>query len=750
MIINQLREKGMKKIISMGVALLSFQAFADEGQWQPHQIKGLQHEFNRIGMELSAKQVSSLDQYPMNAVVGLGGCSASFVSPQGLVVTNHHCAYGAIANNSTPENNLIKQGFLAKNLSEELSGGPSQRIYITEEVTDVTSKVIANLGELTGKARYDAIQTSRKAIIKACETSADFRCSVRSFHHGLEYFLLKQLMIKDVRLVYAPPDSLGNFGGDIDNYEYPRHVADFTFIRAYVDKNGNSANYSKDNVPFKPKSFLKVNASGVKQGDGIILAGYPGRTSRYKLASEIDFAGSWSYPAQVAMYNQTLDTIATATQASPALQVKYSSSVKSINNRMKKRMGLMDGFKVTDIHGIKLAQEQALLTWISQDESRAQYSLSHGQLSKLLEQDQANSKRDFYFSYANQSNLLRTASRLYRLAKENEKPDSERESGYQERDINRIKSGLKRLEKRFDADVDLALWKLYVTEYLKQGKAVRVELFDKQLGFNESITDTKLTTILGDFYQNTGLGDYQTRLSWVGKTAKEFEQSNDAFIKLAVSLYPLAMKVEAQQKEMAGQLAQIRPQYMEAIIAFNRSLGKPVYPDANGTLRISYGTVDGYPAVDGVYKTPFTSLEGLAAKATGVAPFDAPSPLLTAIKNRDYGQYNQQYVQQPFASKWHCKLFDCNERKLTEFNSVPVNFLSSADTTGGNSGSPIMNAHGDLVGLNFDSTYESITKDWYFNPRITRAIHVDIRYILWLMDHVHGADNLIKEMTIVK
>jgi hypothetical protein len=740
----------MKKIISIAIALVSFQALADEGQWQPHQMKGLQHEFDRIGMALSAKQVSSLDQYPMNAVVGLGGCSASFVSPQGLVVTNHHCAYGAIANNSTPNNNLIKQGFLAKNLNEELPGGPQQRIYITEEVTDVTNKVVGNLGELAGKARFDVIETNRKSIIKACETSADFRCSVRSFHHGLEYFLLKQLMIKDVRLVYAPPDSLGNFGGDVDNYEYPRHVADFTFIRAYVDKNGNSANYSKDNVPFKPKSFLKVNASGVKKGDGIILAGYPGRTSRYKLASEIDFAGTWNYPTQVAMYNKTLDAIADATKGNPTLQVKYSSSVKSINNRMKKRLGLMDGFKVTDIHGIKLAQEQALLTWISQDEARAQYSLSHGQLSQLLTQDQADTRRDFYFRYASQSSLLRAASRLYRLAKENEKPDSERESGYQARDVNRIKSGLKRLKTRFDANVDLALWQLYVGEYVKQDNAVRVTVFDNALGLKESMSEVELAAALSKFYQQSMLADYDTRLAWVGKTVKDFDQSDDAFIKLAVSLYPLAMKVEAQQKEMAGQLAQTRPQYMEAIIAFNRSLGKPVYADANGTLRISYGTVDGYPAVDGVYKTPFTSLEGLAAKATGNAPFDAPAPLLAAIKKRDYGRYNQQFVEPQFPSKWHCKLFGCNQRVLNEFNSVPVNFLSSADTTGGNSGSPVMNAHGDLVGLNFDSTYESITKDWYFNPRITRAIHVDVRYMLWLMEHVYGADNVIKEMTIVE
>lgn len=739
----------MKKIVSIAAVLTAFGAFADEGQWQPHQIKKLQHEFDRIGMQLSAEQVSSLDKYPLNAVVGLGGCSASFVSPNGLVVTNHHCAYGAIANNSTPENNLIKKGFLAKTMSEELSGGPRQRVYITEEVTDVTDKVVAELGELTGKARFDAIANKRKALVKACETSDDYRCSVRSFHHGMEYFLLKQLMIKDVRLVYAPPDSLGNFGGDIDNFEYPRHVADFTFIRAYVDKDGKSANYSKDNVPFKPKSYLTVNGNGVKKGDGVILAGYPGSTSRYKLASEIDFAGSWSYPAQVAMYNKTLDTIALATKGKPALDVMYSSTVKSINNRMKKRMGLMDGFKATDIHGIKLKQEQDLLNWIAKDNSRAQYSLTHGELSALIEKNQASAKQGFYANYAASSSLLSAASRLYRLAIESEKPDSERESGYQARDINRIKSGLKRLKTRFDAGVDQQLWQTYISEYLSQGDSVRVAAFDKALGLTSDMTDAQINDVLAKFYAGSQLADYDTRLNWVGKSVQDFQQSDDAFIKLAVALYDSNMKREAQRKEMAGQLAQVRPEYMKAIIAFNRSLGKPVYPDANGTLRVTFGTVDGYPAADGVYKTPFTSLEGLAAKATGEFPFDAPAPLIKAINDRDYGNYAQKYVEKQFPSKWHCKLFGCHEKILNEFNSVPVNFLSSADTTGGNSGSPVMNARGELVGLNFDSTYESITKDWYFNQRITRAIHVDVRYMLWLMEH-YGADNLIEEMKIVK
>lgn len=740
----------MKKIISWSLLVLATGAVADEGQWQPHQIKDLQHEFSRVGIVLPAEQVSSLDQYPMNAVVGLGGCSASFVSNQGLVVTNHHCAYGAIANNSTPENNLIEQGFLAKSMSEELPGGPQQRIYITEEVTDVTNQVLGDLDGLNGKARYDAIQSQRKAIIKQCESDPAYRCSVSSFHHGMEYFLLKQLMIKDVRLVYAPSDSVGNFGGDIDNFEYPRHVADFTFIRAYVGKDGKPANYSKDNVPFKPKSHLKVSAKGVKKGDGIIVAGYPGRTSRYKLASEIDFAGKWHYPTQVEMYTKTLETIAQATSENSADQVKYSSTVKSINNRMKKRKGLMDGFKATDIHGIKLEQEKQLLAWFEKDDEREAYSQAHDKLSQLLAQSQSNAQRDFYFGYAKNASLLSAASRLYRLAKESEKPDAQREIGYQARDINRIKSRLNRLKTRFVPTVDQQVWQMYLSQYLAQDKAIQVAAFNQALGVSGAMNSEQLKEHIATFYANTKLADAQTRLDWIGKSVSDFEQSDDAFIKLAVALYPSNIEFENERKEMAGQLAQARPLYMKGVIAYNRSLGKPVYPDANSTLRISFGSVDGYPAKDGVYKTPFTSLEGLLAKVTSEKPFTAPLKLVQAIKAKDYGLYKQVTLDKPSHSSWHCKLFTCAKAQQTEFNSVPVNFLSSADTTGGNSGSPVMNAYGDLVGLNFDSTYESITKDWYFNQRITRAIHVDIRYMLWLMKHVDGADNVIEEMDIVE
>lgn len=607
-------------------------AHADEGQWQPHQLAQLQAQLDAKGIEISGRQLADLNQYPMNAIVSLGYCSASFVSPKGLVVTNHHCAYGMIQNNSSKDNNLIEKGFLAKTLSEELPAGPQERLYITEEVRDVTAQVSGQLAQdLTGAARHEAIESNRKALIKECESDANYRCSVVSFHHGMEYFLIKQLMIQDVRLVYAPPESVGNYGGDIDNFEYPRHTGDYSFIRGYVGKDGKPAPYATDNVPYTPKSFLKVNAGGVKAGDGIILAGYPGRTSRYRLANEIAFAADWQYPAMVKTYTQMINTIDALSANDADIKVKYASTVKSMNNRMKKLQGLLDGFKVTDIHGIKLAQEQALLAWIKSDAANQNFQSAIDALSQQLSKEHAFTKQNYYFGFAKRSDLLSAAMTLYRLAIENQKPDAERESGFQERDLKMIEARLKRMDRSFHPTMDITLWTEQLAEYLAQPEHTRVAVLDNALGLSANQDQASLITQLQPMYAATSLGNSEGRLAWLGKTPEQFQHSDDPFIKLAVALFDTNMALEKQEKQLDGEMSVVRPAYMQAIIAYNKSQGKPVYPDANSTLRITYGTVDGYPAADGVYKTPFTSVKGMIAKK-GPFPFNAPDDIIAAYQ----------------------------------------------------------------------------------------------------------------------
>ncbi|MCG9738371.1 S46 family peptidase [Shewanella insulae] len=733
----------MRKALVAALMLSSGVVIADEGQWQPYQMPSIADKLSERGIQIPAKQLADLTQYPMNAVVGLGYCTASFVSPQGLVVTNHHCAYRAIQYNSKKEHNYIADGFLARKQADEPSAGPNERLYITEAVTNVSEQVTKDLSDDPLK-RYEEIQANRKALIKECESDDNYRCSVRSFHNGLEYYLIKQLIIRDVRLVYAPPKSVGSFGGDIDNYEYPRHSGDFTFLRAYVGKDGKPAAYSPDNVPFKPKSYLKINADGVKAGDGVFVAGYPGSTSRYRLTSELKFASDWLYPTLATRYQQRIDTIEAMGAQDAGVKIKYAGTLASMANRMKKYNGLLDGFKATDIAGIKQGREDDFRKWLATDSQYQSYQAKFDRLEALLvEQRQALQTR-YFFENAQSSDLLAAANRLYRLAKEKTKPDAEREEGYQERDMKMFKARLKRIDSSFAISVDKTLWMQDLNAYLAQDN--RVPELDAMLKSDDA--EVSLSDKLDGLYSLTGLTNQAERLAWMDADVKAFETSADPFIRIAVALYDTNLAQEKAKKTLAGKLSKARPGYMEAVIAYYKANNWPVYPDANGTLRITYGMVDGYQSKDALYKQPFTRLEGIVAKHTGVEPFDAPKKVLDAIKAKRYGSHKVESVYQDPAS-WLCRLFSCLD-KPESFGSVPVNFLSSVDTTGGNSGSPVFNGKGELVGLNFDSTYEAITKDWFFNPTITRAVHVDFRYILWMMDEVDHADNLISELDLVR
>ncbi|HEX8403722.1 MAG TPA: S46 family peptidase [Duganella sp.] len=706
----------MLKYLVLPAAILgAAAAHADEGQWQPYQLPQLKSELKRIGITIPAEKLADLSKHPMSAIVALPGCSASFVSNAGLVVTNHHCAYGAIQRNSTPEHNYIADGFLAKTRAQELPGGPNSLVYVTDKVENVTARVLKGVTPaMSGKQRHDAVDKAVKALIAECESDKGYRCSVPAFHRGLEYYRIRQMMIRDVRLVYAPPDMIGNYGGDIDNYEWPRHTGDFSFLRAYVGKDGRPADPSPDNVPYQSKDFLVLSAEGLKNGDPVLLAGYPGRTSRYKLPAEIRAARDVGYPARVAEIQADLDVIGAATKGDAAAEVRYASVAKSRNNVMKKAQGLMDGFARKDIAAIKDKQDAEFRAWYAAQPGVSTTLLA--ELDALIAADIALSDEEFGYEVVTTGDLLKSANTLYRLALEGAKPDAERESGFQQRDLTIIKARLNRLEQSYVAAVDQARFVASLRRYAKLPKSMHVAGLDALLPAADAAPA---------MYTRTKLGDTATRLSWIGKDAAAIKASDDAFLQLAVKLDDATRKLQERRKELDGNLERVIPRYMEAVIAWKKSQGKPVYPDANSTLRVTYGTVSPYSPRDGISKGPFTTVEGIVEKHTGKDPFNAPAKLLDAVKAKRYGQFKDPVL-----------------------GTVPVDFLSSADTTGGNSGSAVMNRRGELIGLNFDSTYESITKDWYFDTDITRAIHMDIRYMLWVMSEVDHADNLLKEMTI--
>ncbi len=715
------------KMCLMIIMLSSVTSHAEEGMWQPHQLPELRDQLLELGLKIDPDKLSSLNDFPLNAIVSLGGCSASFVSPKGLVITNHHCVYGSVQYNSSTDNNLLQDGFLAKKIDDEVPTSPGTRVYVTEAVTDVTEAMLKQVSEdMSGIDRYQAIENNRKALIKECELSGIHRCGVSAFHRGLEYWLIKRLEIRDVRLVYAPATSIGKYGGDIDNWQWPRHTGDFGFYRAYVNKEGKPADYNENNVPYKPVSFLEISAAGVKDGDFVMAAGYPGSTNRYRTASEIEHQFTWYYPTARQFREDIIKTIEEASPADSQARLNYASTMASLANYAKNFQSMEESFHRSDFLQRRQSTEQEFNRWLSDGEGNERLLTSVRNLGDLIKQDQSTKELDLWRSYFGYATLPSVASRLYRLAIEKEKPDAERESGYQERDMIRFKQSMSRISRNYDENVDKAILHYLLSRYHELSDSERLKSFDDFFNLKQNLDANKLSKSLDKLYKRSDLDDEKMRLAWMDKSVADFKRSKDPFIQYAVSTYEQRYALEQADKETTGQFQRWRPQYMQAFIEFNRSKGQAIYADANSSLRITYGQVKGNQPKDGLINTPFTTLEGILEKDTGVAPFNSPQQQLDLIKQKRYGKY-----------------------KLDEINSVPVNFLNTVDITGGNSGSATLNAQGQLVGLLFDGVYESIIGDWDFDPRLNRAISVDARYMLWVMENLDKAENLLQEMTIV-
>ena len=712
-------------LMSAGLLSAGF-AQAGEGMWVPQQLPEIAGPLKKAGLKLSAKQLSDLTGNPMGAVVALGGCTASFVSPQGLVVTNHHCAYGAIQLNSTPEKNLIKDGFNAPTLANEVSAGPNARVYVLDSIKDVTTDAKAAIASAGDDAlgRTKALEAFEKKLIAECEAEAGFRCRLYSFSGGNVYRLFRNLEIKDVRLAYAPPGSVGKFGGDIDNWMWPRHTGDFSFYRVYVGKDGKPAAYSPDNVPYRPKHWLKFADKPLGEGDFVMVAGYPGSTNRYALAEEFDNTAEWTYPTLAKHYKQLIALVGAAGKKNPDIQVKYASTMAGWNNTSKNYDGQLEGFKRIDAAEQKHAEETAVLNWLKgQGEKGSTALAAHAKLIDLLEQSKTTRDRDIVLGQFHNTGTVGVATQLYRLSVEREKPNAERESGYQERDLPTIEGGLKQLERRYVPAMDRQLQAYWLGEYLKLPASQRVQAVDAWLGGK----DTKAINRALDKLAATKLGSTEERLKWLNADRKTFEASKDPAIRYAVAVMPTLLKLEQERKARAGEALVARPVYLQALADYKKSQGKFVYPDANLSLRITFGNVKGYEPKDGVEYTPFTTLEGVAAKETGQDPFDSPKALLDAVAAKRYG--------------------GLEDKRL---GTVPVNYLSDLDITGGNSGSPILDAHGKLVGLAFDGNWESVSSNWVFDPKMTRMIAVDGRYLRWIMQEVYPAPQLLKEMNVGK
>jgi hypothetical protein len=722
----------MKRLMfALGVAVtLTVSARADEGMWMPQQIPALADRLKALGFQGDAHAFADLTGFPMGAIVSLGGCSASFVSPDGLIVTNNHCVQGALQFNSKPDRNLMVNGYLARTRADELWAGPGSRVFVTVAVKDVTHDIMDQVdAETSDLKRYEIVERRVKALTAALEKGG-LRCTVAPFFHGLKWYAISQLEIQDVRLVYAPAAGIGNFGGETDNWQWPRHTGDFSFYRAYVAKDGKPAPYSANNVPYKPKHYLKVSPKGASPGELVFVAGYPGRTFRLYPFEEINETVAWSLPRAIQRSTDRIDILEKLAEADKETAIRVSTMKRGLHNGLTKNKGVLRGMTSGGLLSQKHALENELAAWIDADsQRRAKYGDVLGALHGVIAERAKTRDRDALLAElgGGQGSALGAAQMLYRFSVEKPKPDSERDPAFQKRNWSRIREGLERMQRSLDPKADRALLRYTLLDIARLPQGQRIEALDKAIGLTVGMSAAdaaqRIDEFLDKLINGTSLYKKEVRLGLLEKSTADLQALNDPMLALAAELYPLQEAIRTREKERSGAYYRLGSRFAEALLAKSGGL---VAPDANSTLRVTYGVVKGVQPRDGLFYLPQTTLQGIVEKATGKGEFNAPRAQLDAIRALRAGKAT------PYLDP--------------KLNDVPVNFLSTVDTTGGNSGSATLNSRGELVGLLFDGTFDTVASDYLFDREKTRSIHVDTRNLLWVLTEVEKAGHLLAEM----
>ncbi len=698
---------------------------AEEGMFLPYQLPPeVVAQMKALGLTLSEKDIYSTSGSLSQAVVSLGGGTGSFVSPKGLILTNHHVAFGAVQRQSSLKANLIRDGFLASDLAGEIPA-PGYKAWVLKEVHDVTREVLKGVTAKTPpQARSKAVERNIKALVSKYEGgSKDFNVRIASFHGGLSYTLFKSLLLRDLRIVYIPSRNIGEFGGETDNWIWPRHTGDFSFLRAYVGPDGHPADFAKENRPYVPERFLSFSARDLDDGDFALLMGFPGRTSRYLTAEEIRFMVERDYPERIRLTKSFIDLLEEEAKKDPEAAIKLAGTLKGLYNGYKNSQGKLEGFLRAGIAARRETEQKAFLAALEQDPAAAKkYGPMIRDLITLIGESQRQGAKNTI------QGMLRRSSRMLgfgvlfnKLTIERPKKDADRDPGFQERDLPDVKAGLELAQRSLHLPSEKKAFAFFLGQALALPEGQKIATFESAV---KDKTPAGIARFVESLYEGSKLADPAYRLKCFAMTRAQLLKEKDPFVELAIAFQQELDAAEKEAEVLGGKMLLLRPSYMEALLKTRKG---PIFPDANSTLRLNYGVLRGYSPRDAVSYSSQTTLRGVVEKDTGAEPFNVPEKIKNAFGQKDVGDYADP-----------------------ELADVPVCFLTSNDSTGGNSGSPIIDRDGNLMGLLFDGNYESVVSDFYFLPDITRTISVDARYILWVADKIDRAENLLKELTIVR
>lgn len=722
-----------RKIISILLVLATLLAVpaslrADEGMWLLEDIKSLPlDKMRKKGLHLTHEEIYradglSLKDAILHVRVGTGIGTGSFISPQGLIITNHHVAFDGIASVSTPQANYLETGYVAKTNKDEIPL-KNYSVAITREARDVTSEVLSVVKpEMSAEQRQQAIERQRQTVAEQARQSTGLETEVAEMVTGLKYYLYTFDVIRDIRLVYAPPKSIGFFGGDDDNFLWPRHTGDFTFLRAYVAPDGKTAAYAENNVPYQPKKYLPISLDGYKEGDFTMILGFPGRTYRLRESFSVDFQQNIYLPLFIDMLRSRIALLDELGRQNPELALRVASIKFSLSNALKNFEGSLQGLQRSNLIERKRREEAEFTRHI---ESRAELKAKYGEvLTKIAElYRDINSfyvRQTLLSSLYNSSNTLSILSYATARALERDKPEAERSPIYGNERAERIKGALPAILKERNAEIERKTVEFYITRLLTLPEGQKIPIVEERFGKLQGSAREKAISDFARQLVEVPTAESLTKL--IDMSSEQMRALNDPALDFIFKT--ASVLDEGRKREVAFNTAitKQRALYIEGMTAFKKGL---FYPDANSTLRFTYGEVKGYRPRDGVEYTYITTLKGVVEKDTGKEPFDVPAKLKELQTQGDLGPYMD-----------------------TSIGDVPVAFLSTNDITGGNSGSPILNGRGELIGLAFDGNYEGLGSDYVYNADQSRTINVDIRYVLFLADRMAGASHLFKELDL--